>query len=72
MHNREALNACAWPHDLTDEQILERLLTLNLERAEREEIQWFREEYLDTPAHVAWGYASQLDASFVDRGIHSL
>jgi len=27
------LNAYAWPHDLTDDQILERLLALNLERA---------------------------------------
>jgi hypothetical protein len=27
------LNAYGWPHDLTDEQILERLLALNLERA---------------------------------------
>jgi hypothetical protein len=25
--------AYGWPHDLTDEQILERLLALNLERA---------------------------------------
>ncbi len=27
------LDAYGWPHDLTDEQILERLLALNLERA---------------------------------------
>jgi hypothetical protein len=26
-------DAYGWPHDLTDEQILERLLALNLERA---------------------------------------
>jgi hypothetical protein len=26
-----------WPHNLTDEQILERLLTLNLERAAAQE-----------------------------------
>jgi len=25
--------AYGWPHDLSDEEILERLLTLNLERA---------------------------------------
>jgi hypothetical protein len=31
------LNAYAWPHDLTDDQILERLLTLNLERAAEED-----------------------------------
>ncbi|MCA9942172.1 MAG: hypothetical protein KC449_01760 [Anaerolineales bacterium] len=30
------LNAYSWPHDLTDEQILERLLALNLERSGRE------------------------------------
>jgi len=28
------LDAYGWPHDLTDEQILERLLALNLERAQ--------------------------------------
>jgi len=27
------LDAYGWPHDLADEQILERLLALNLERA---------------------------------------
>ncbi|MGD9676193.1 MAG: class I SAM-dependent DNA methyltransferase, partial [Candidatus Bipolaricaulia bacterium] len=30
------LDAYAWPHDLTDDQILERLLALNLERAGKE------------------------------------
>jgi type II restriction/modification system DNA methylase subunit YeeA len=30
------LDAYGWPHDITDEQILERLLALNLERAEKE------------------------------------
>ena len=30
------LDAYAWPHDLTDDQILERLLALNLERARKE------------------------------------
>jgi hypothetical protein len=29
--------AYGWPHNLTDEQILERLLTLNLERAAQQE-----------------------------------
>jgi hypothetical protein len=33
--DRAVLNAYVWPHDLTDEQILERLLELNLERASR-------------------------------------
>ncbi len=27
------LDAYGWPHDLSDEEILERLLALNLERA---------------------------------------
>ena len=31
------LDAYGWPHDITDEQILERLLVLNLERAASEE-----------------------------------
>jgi hypothetical protein len=31
------LDAYGWPHDLTDEQILERLLALNLQRAAAEE-----------------------------------
>ena len=30
------LDAYGWPHDLSDEEILERLLALNLERAEKE------------------------------------
>ena len=31
--DRAVLDAYGWPHDLSDEQILERLLALNLERA---------------------------------------
>ena len=31
--DRAVLDAYGWPHDLTDEQLLERLLALNLERA---------------------------------------
>ena len=34
--DQAVLDAYAWPHDLTDNQILERLLTLNLERAAEE------------------------------------
>ncbi len=30
------LDAYGWPHDLSDEEILERLLALNLERAGKE------------------------------------
>lgn len=32
-HDPTIDNAYAWPHDLEDEEILERLLALNLERA---------------------------------------
>jgi hypothetical protein len=32
------LDAYAWPHDLPDEVILEHLLALNLERAQRTEV----------------------------------
>jgi hypothetical protein len=35
--DRAVLDAYGWPHDLTDEQILERLLALNLERAAKQE-----------------------------------
>lgn len=31
--DQAVLDAYGWPHDLSDEQILERLLALNLERA---------------------------------------
>ena len=31
--DRAVFDAYGWPHDLSDEQILERLLALNLERA---------------------------------------
>jgi hypothetical protein len=34
--DQAVLDAYAWPHDLSDEEILERLLALNLERAEKE------------------------------------
>ena len=41
-------DAYGWPHDLTDEQILERLVALNHERAEEEKrgiIRWLRPEF---------------------------
>lgn len=41
-------DAYGWPHDLTDEQILERLVALNAERAEEEKrgiIRWLRPEF---------------------------
>jgi hypothetical protein len=42
------LDAYGWPHDITDEQILENLVTLNAQRAEEERnglIRWLRPEY---------------------------
>ncbi len=42
------LDAYGWPHDITDEQILENLVALNAERAEEERnglIRWLRPEY---------------------------
>jgi hypothetical protein len=41
-----SLGAHSWPHDLGDEEILERLLTLNLERAASKKAVW--RFYLDT------------------------
>jgi hypothetical protein len=41
-------DAYGWPHGVTDEQILERLVALNLERAEEEKngvIRWLRPEF---------------------------
>ena len=38
------LDAYGWPHQLTDEEILERLLALNLERAMAQEEKSFRLE----------------------------
>ncbi len=42
------LDAYGWPHNITDEQILENLVALNAERAEEERnglIRWLRPEY---------------------------
>ncbi len=41
-------DAYSWPHNLTDEQILERLVALNAERAEEEKrglVRWLRPEF---------------------------
>ena len=35
--DRAVLDAYGWPHDPTDDEILERLLALNLERAARQD-----------------------------------
>lgn len=46
--DRATADAYGWPHDLTDEQILERLVALNAERAKEEaagHIRWLRPDY---------------------------
>ncbi len=46
--DRAVLDAYGWPHDITDEQILENLVALNAERAEEERnglIRWLRPDY---------------------------
>ncbi len=46
--DRAVLDAYGWPHDITDEQILENLVALNGDRAEEERnglIRWLRPEY---------------------------
>ncbi|MBK5260659.1 MAG: class I SAM-dependent DNA methyltransferase, partial [Thermoanaerobaculia bacterium] len=49
-------DAYGWPHDLTDEQILERLVALNAQRAEEEKrgiIRWLRPEFQNPAGTVA-------------------
>jgi hypothetical protein len=49
------LDAYGWAHDITDEQILENLVTLNAQRAEEERnglIRWLRPEY-QAPDQIA-------------------
>lgn len=46
--DRATADAYGWPHDLTDEHILERLVTLNAERAAEEaagHVRWLRPDY---------------------------
>ncbi|WP_296817065.1 DNA methyltransferase, partial [Brevundimonas sp.] len=46
--DRATCDAYGWPHDLTDEQILERLVALNAERAAEEaagHVRWLRPDY---------------------------
>ena len=46
--DRATADAYGWPHDLTDEQILERLVALNAERAAEEaagHVRWLRPDY---------------------------
>jgi hypothetical protein len=49
-------DAYGWPHDLTDEQILERLVALNAERAEEERnglVRWLRPEFQNPGGQAA-------------------
>lgn len=49
-------DAYGWPHDLTDDEILERLVALNAERAEEEKhgiIRWLRPEFQNPEGIVA-------------------
>jgi hypothetical protein len=49
-------DAYGWPHDLTDEQLLERLVALNAERAAEERrghIRWLRPEFQNPTGTVA-------------------
>lgn len=46
--DRATADAYGWPHDLTDEQILEKLVALNAERAKEEaagQVRWLRPDY---------------------------
>ncbi len=46
--DRATADAYGWPHDLTDEQILEKLVALNAERAKEEaagHVRWMRPDY---------------------------
>ena len=46
--DRATADAYGWPHDLTDEQIVEKLVALNAERAEEEaagHVRWLRPDY---------------------------
>lgn len=50
-------DAYRWPHDLTDEQILERLVALNAERAEEEQrglIRWLRPELQNPSGEIVY------------------
>lgn len=58
-------DAYGWPHDLTDEQILERLVVLNKERAEEEKrglVRWLRPDYQIPRFGSAVDKARQLEA----------
>jgi DNA-binding transcriptional ArsR family regulator len=58
-------DAYGWPHDLTDEQILERLVALKKERAEEEKrglVRWLRPDYQIPRFGSAVDKARQIEA----------
>ncbi|REJ88388.1 MAG: class I SAM-dependent DNA methyltransferase [Planctomycetota bacterium] len=58
-------DAYGWPHDLTDEQILERLVALNHERAEEESrglVRWLRPEFQNPAGETQKRIATPDDA----------
>jgi hypothetical protein len=60
-------DAYGWPHDLSDEQILERLVALNAERAEEERnglVRWLRPEFQNPGGKQA---ATQADLAGVEE-----
>ncbi|MFV0442068.1 MAG: hypothetical protein ACK5Q5_00705 [Planctomycetaceae bacterium] len=65
-------DAYGWPHDLTDEQILERLVALNHERAEEEScglIRWLRPDFQNPAGTTQKQLASSTpDAAEPDDG----
>ena len=62
-------DAYGWPHDLTDEEILERLVALNHERAEEERnglIRWLRPEF-QNPASGTKAVQTELELEADDE-----
>lgn len=62
-------DAYGWPHDLTDEEILERLVALNHERAEEEKsglIRWLRPEF-QNPASGKQSVQTELELEADDE-----
>lgn len=62
-------DAYGWPHNLTDEEILERLVALNHERAEEEKqglIRWLRPEF-QNPARGKQAVQTELELEADDE-----
>ena len=67
------LEAYGWPHDLSDEQIVERLVALNAERAAEEKkglVRWLRPEFQapESTAGKAARAAKPKQQSLIDEG----